>query len=273
MAEPTISSPSNPRVKTLGTLRRRRIREETGTTLVEGYDELLLALDAGVVPVAIYGCPELMSSPRAWTVLTMHAERSGVELVRLGHRAFARVAYRDHPDGVLAVVPAPGEPLARLRLTPDPLVVIGERIEKPGNLGAVLRSADAAGAAAVISADPVTDWGNPNVIRASKATVFSVPVSAAPTEQVLAWVRERGLRLVATSPQAETDYLDQDYAAPVAVAVGAEDVGLSEAILAAADARVRLPMAGRVNSLNVSTAAAVVLFEAVRQRRVAARGG
>jgi len=130
----------------------------------------------------------------------------------------------------------------------------------------VLRTADAAGVAAVVAADPVTDWGNPNVVRSSKGTVFSVPVAAASTEEVLAWLRRNGIRLVATTPDTETSHTAVDYRGAVAIAVGTEKEGLTDVALDAADARVRIPMVGRVNSLNAATAAAVVVYEAIRQR-------
>ena len=130
----------------------------------------------------------------------------------------------------------------------------------------MLRTAEAAGVAAVVAADPVTDWGNPNVVRASKGTVFSVPVAAASTEDVLAWLQRNGIRLVATTPDTDTAHTAVDYRGAVAIAVGTEKEGLTDRALAAADERVRIPMVGRVNSLNAATAAAVVVYEAVRQR-------
>ena len=159
-----------------------------------------------------------------------------------------------------------GVALGDLDLPPDPLVLVCEGLEKPGNLGAVLRTADAAGVAAVVAADPVTDWGNPNVVRASKGTVFSVPVASATIEEVVVWLRRNGIRLIATTPDTDTAHTDVDYRGGVAIAVGTEKQGLTDAALTAADARVRIPMVGRVNSLNAATAAAVVVYEAVRQR-------
>ncbi len=264
MAELHVTSAANPRLKAVAALRRRRVREQEGLTVVDGYEELALALAAGVVPRTLLHCPEL--APDAAAGLVERARSAGATTVRCSRAAFEKVAYREGPDGVLAVVPVAGVALPELVLPPDPLVLVCEGLEKPGNLGAVLRTADAAGAAAVVAADPATDWGNPNVVRASKGTVFSVPVASAPTEQVLRWLRERGLRLVATTPDTATVHTAVDYRGPVAVAVGTEKSGLTGAMLAAADERVRIPMHGRVNSLNASIAAAVVVYEAVRQR-------
>ena len=161
-------------------------------------------------------------------------------------------------------MPVAGVALDDLDLPTDPLLLVCEGIEKPGNLGAMLRTAEAAGVAAVVAADPLTDWGNPNVVRASKGTVFSVPVATATTREVLGGC-DNGIRLVATTPDTDTSHA-VDYRGAVAVAVGTEKAGLTDVALGAAAERVRIPMVGRVNSLNAATAAAVVVYEAVRQR-------
>jgi RNA methyltransferase, TrmH family len=266
MAELLVTSPSNPRLKAVLALRRRRVREEEGRTVVDGFEELTLALDAGMVPETVLHCPELMLDPDHQEALVDRARALGAGTLRLSRAAFEKVAYREGPDGFLAVVPVAGVALSALDLAADPLVLVCQGIEKPGNLGAMLRTAEAAGVAAVVAADPVTDWGNPNVVRASKGTVFSVPVATATTPEVLSWLREHGIRLVATTPDTHTTHTDVDYRGGVAVAVGAEKEGLTGLVLGAAAARVRIPMVGRVNSLNAATAAAVVVYEAVRQR-------
>ncbi|HSF97290.1 MAG TPA: RNA methyltransferase [Ornithinibacter sp.] len=266
MAELHVTSASNPRLKAVLALRRRRVREDEGLTVVDGFEELRLALDAGVVPETVLHCPELMIDPSGQGELVQRARELGASTIRLSRTAFEKVAYREGPDGFLAVVPVAGVALSDLYLPADPLVLVCEGLEKPGNLGAVLRTADAAGVAAVVAAAPVTDWGNPNVVRASKGTVFSVPVASATTEEVIAWARRHGIRLVATTPDTDTPHTAVDYRGGVAIAVGTEKEGLTGAVLDAADARVRIPMVGRVNSLNAATAAAVVVYEAVRQR-------
>lgn len=278
-----ISSPSNPRIKGLVALRRRRVRDAEGVTLVEGHEELALAVAAGAVPRVLYVCPQLYS-PSGYagsqTIgrqqdLVAAARAAGAEVVELSRPVFEKVSLREGPDGLLGVLPRVERSLTELdelSLPGDPLVLVAEGVEKPGNLGAMLRTADAAGADAMIAADPVTDWGNPNVVRASKGAVFAVPVASAPAGDVVAWCRARGIRLVVTTPETSTPHPDISYAGPVAVVVGAEKHGVSDELLAAADARVRIPMRGRANSLNVSVAAAVVLFEAVRQRAVSGDG-
>lgn len=168
-------------------------------------------------------------------------------------------------------MPSVARACADLEVSPRALTLLCQGVEKPGNLGAMLRTADAAGVEAVVAADPVTDWGNPNLVRASKGTVFSVPVCSDNTASTIGWLQERGIAIVATTPDTDLDYTDVDYTGPVAIAVGAEKYGLTDEVLAAAAYRVRIPMAGRANSLNVATSAAIVIYEAVRQRRARLR--
>jgi RNA methyltransferase, TrmH family len=264
-----ITSLANPRVKQLVALRRRRAREHSDVMLVEGQAEIELALAAGVRPATLYYCPALHGPGLASPVALPLAERAaalGAEIIEVSRPVFEKVSYREGPDGWLAVMPAVPTDLGRLDPGPCPLVLVCAGLEKPGNLGAILRTADAAGAAAVIAADPVTDWANPNVIRASKGTVFSVPVASAAAAEVLDWLAARGLRIVAATPAAGQLVTDADLTGPVAIAVGAEQTGLPEEWLARADVQVRIPMFGRADSLNVSASAAILAYEAVRQR-------
>lgn len=262
-----ITSTANPRIKHLVALRRRRVREQAGVTLVEGYGELRLAVPAGVRPLALYYCPELAAPGTLG--LADEIARTGAEVFEVSRPVFSKIAYREAPDGWLAVVPAVRTSLAGLSPGPRPLVLICEGVEKPGNLGAILRTADAAAVSAVIAADPVADWGNPNVVRASKGTLFCVPVAAAPSSDVLSWVSGRGLALVAATPGADTLFTEVDLTGPVALAVGSEKAGLPERWLARAGHQVRVPMFGRADSLNVATSAALLTYEAVRQRMAA----
>ncbi len=259
-----ISSVQNPRVKRLVALRDRRQREEERLMLVEGYDELAIALTAGRAR-ELYYCPGLVRQAEQMTVLEQ-ARLSGAELIEVTERVFEKIAYRDNPDGWLAVFPLPRHSLDDLSLGANPLVVVVEGIEKPGNLGAMLRTADAAGVNALISCDPVTDLGNPNVVRSSKGTVFCVPVAESSTTETIAWLRRQGIHTVAATPHATRYYTAVDMRAPAAVVLGAEKPGLSRAWLDQADFTVRIPMMGLVNSLNVSIAAALLVYEAVRQR-------
>jgi TrmH family RNA methyltransferase len=264
-ASAMITSAVNPRVKWLVSLRRRRTRDAAGVTVVEGWDELRLALDAGVAPRQLFWC-DALADPTTTQALLPRVTALGSEVVALGPAAFAKASYRDSPDGWLAVVDAPGVPLDAVTLGARPLVLVCEAIEKPGNLGAMLRTAEAVGVDAVVAASPVADWGNPNVVRASKGTVFAVQVASGPTEEVVAWLRRRALSILVATPDASTAVTHVDLTRPVAVVVGAEHAGVGAWLLEAADETASLPMVGRVNSLNVAASAAVVLYEAVRQR-------
>jgi RNA methyltransferase, TrmH family len=263
-AELEITSPANPRIKQLVALRRRRARDEARVTLVEGGAEIELALAAGVRPRSLYYCPGLASPDTP--DLADRARELGADVVRVSRAVFEKVSYREGPDGWLAVVPAVDTSLAHLDPGPRPLILTCAGLEKPGNLGAILRTADAAGVAAVIAADPVADWGNPNVVRASKGTVFSVPVASATSAEVLTWAAAHGLQIVAATPDATRLVTEADLTRPTVLAVGAEHAGLSADWLERADIKVRIPMLGRADSLNVSASAAILAYEAVRQR-------
>jgi RNA methyltransferase, TrmH family len=263
-AELEITSPANPRIRQLVALRRRRARDEAGVTLVEGRAEIEFGLTAGIRPRALYYCPAIAGPAEAG--LAGSARELGADVIRLSRPVFEKVSYREGPDGWLAVVPAVEASLAHLVLGPRPLVLACAGLEKPGNLGAILRTADAAGVTAVIAADPVTDWGNPNVVRASKGTVFSVPIAAGTSAEVLAWIAAHGLQLVAATPDATRLVTEADLTGPTVLAVGAEQAGLPADWLQSADVRIRIPMLGLADSLNVSAAAAIISYEAVRQR-------
>ncbi len=260
-----ITSLQNPRLKRLVRLRDRRARDEERAFLVEGYREVRRALEKKVKLDEVY-----FSS--AWFLgenepaLLAEAESAGAKLYELSKDAFTKVAYRERPDGILAVAPQWTRTLADLLLSAKPLILVVEAIEKPGNLGTILRSADAAGCDAVIVCDPVTDLFNPNVVRASTGVLFSVPCVVEESATVHAWLRERGIRTVATTPAAKELYSDSDLRGPLAVIMGSEQYGLSDFWLKNADLPVRIPMAGQADSLNVAMAALITLFEAVRQR-------
>ncbi len=262
-----ISSLQNPRVKQLVKLRDRRPRDEAGVFLVEGYREIRRALEKQVTLNELYYAPDWFLGENE-PALIEQAAASGARLFELTKEAFAKVAYRERPDGLLAVAPQWKRSLADLepRLPKEPFLLVVEAIEKPGNLGTILRSADAAGCDAVIVCDPVTDIFNPNVVRASTGVLFSVPLVVDESTRVLAWLRERGVRTVATTPSAEKLYTDTDLRGPLAVIMGSEQYGLSEFWLKNSDQPIRIPMAGQADSLNVAMATIITLFEAVRQR-------
>jgi TrmH family RNA methyltransferase len=265
---PAVDSPANPRIRGAAALRERREREATGLTLVDGARECRRAIEAGVDVVEAFVCPELAAGDDARRV----SELLGGHVTEVSRRAFEKLAYGDRADGVVLVVRSPGTDLAELALPGAPLVVVTEDVEKPGNVGAILRSADAVGADAVIAAGG-TDLFNPNVIRASVGTVFSVPVASAPAGDVAAWLRARGIRIVASRVDAAALHVESDLTGPLAIVLGSEAVGLSDAWRGADIDGVRLPMLGTADSLNVSAAAAVLLYEAWRQRRAATSAG
>ena len=267
MAVPIISSTRNPRVRAALDLRERRARERTGLTLVDGVRELGRALDAGARIGDLFLTPA--AADRAGD-LAQRARAAGAATMLVDERVIARLAYGERADGLVATVGIPDASLDALCLGDDALVVVVEGVEKPGNLGAVLRTADAVAATGVVAADARTDLFNPNTIRASMGTVFSVPVAAASSAEVLAWLRGAGVRIVAARVDGAVDYVGADLRGRLAIALGSEAQGLTAAWAGDAVETVRLPMLGAADSLNVSITAAVLLFEARRQRGGAA---
>ncbi len=265
MTEHVITSLQNDRVKQVVRLRDRRHREAAGLLLVEGYREVQRALDNRVRPAVLFHCAALFQGANEGELLR-RAGSAGAELVACSDAVFRKMSYRDRPDGILALAPQVRHRLSGLALPPDALVLVCERIEKPGNLGTMLRSADAAGVHAVLVCDRTTDINNPNVVRASIGTLFALPVVEAATEEALPWLRAGGVRIAASTPSAGRLHTEADLAGPLAIVVGAEQYGLSAAWLDAADVRVRIPMRGQCDSLNVASAATILLYEAVRQR-------
>jgi len=265
MSAPQISSAANPRIRAAARLRDRRARDEAGLTIVDGGRELRRALEANVEVVEAFVCEPLVRTDDARAAAAA-LESAGVPIRTTNEAAFAKVAFGERAEGVVAVVRIPSTRLDSIRLSADALVVVLEAVEKPGNLGAVLRSADGAGAAALILADPRTDPFNPNAIRASAGTAFSVPIATGSTSDVRSWLRARGIRVIAARVDAETEPWDADLGGPLAIALGSEVGGLSTAWSTEDVTAVRLPMLGVADSLNVSVAAAVLLYEARRQR-------
>jgi RNA methyltransferase, TrmH family len=268
MASPTppvLTSLANPRVKAAAALRDRRERDRTGLTLVDGAREVRRALDAGAEVVEAFVCEPLLAGPDARAALD-RLRAGAAPLQATSEPVFAKLAFGARSEGLLVIVRVPSMALGHFELPSDPLVAVIEAVEKPGNVGAILRSADGAGVEAVIAASPRTDLFNPNAIRASAGTMFTVPVAAAPTAEVLAWLRERGLRIVVARVDAERFYTEVDLTGPIALVVGAEADGLTESWSGDEVEAVRLPMLGMADSLNVSVSAAILFYEARRQR-------
>lgn len=258
-----ITSRHNPRLKQAAQLRDSRHRRATGRLLVDGARETLRALAAGVSPIEAFLDEATPSERTAETLAEL--ERLGVTVFPVATEAFAKLAYGDRADGVVLVAEHPTRGLADLAPPSAPLIVVIEAVEKPGNLGAILRTADGAGVDAVIVADPRVDLFNPNAIRASVGAVFRREIAVAPADEARAWLLERGLTIYATRPEAAIVYSDADLAKGCAIVLGSEAEGLSPEWDAVATG-LSLPMLGVADSLNVSAAAAVLLYEARRQR-------
>ena len=261
-----IESLQNPRVKAAVKLRKSKVRQQEGKTLVEGYREILRAVEGGWRFDELYFCPECYLDGDA-PAMVEAIRAQGVPVFRCSEPAFRKMSYRDTPDGLLALSPLVGKRLDELVLPANPLILIAQDLEKPGNLGTILRTADAAGVDAVIACDPKTDLNNPNVIRSSIGTLFFIPVAEASTKHTLEWLEVRGIQSIAAITDAPRNYTDDNMRGGTAIVVGAEDEGLSDIWKQKTDIQVSIPMLGRNDSLNVSTAAAILLYEAVRQRR------
>ena len=261
----TIISHKNPRFKRLLGLRQRRQREKEGLFLIEGAMEVAMAMKGGIEIESFYFSPSFFREDGKR--LFHEVSQGKIPWVELAPSLFQKVSYRDTPDGVLAVAHQYKRGLSDLSLGENPLIVVVEALEKPGNLGAILRTADAVGVNGVVVCDPVVDLFNPNVIRASRGTLFTLQVAVASSQETLTWLREKNIEIVVTTPHAPTEYTQVDYTGPKAIVAGSEHEGLKEIWMEAAHFKVRIPMRGQADSLNVSTAVAVVLYEALRQRR------
>jgi TrmH family RNA methyltransferase len=265
----SISSRHNPRFRAALALREAHERRERGRLLVDGVREIGRALDAGVRLAEAWVVPDDLHDAAAQALLPSLA-RSGTEMIETTAELLGRLAYGERQDGIVAVAEAPSTDLGRLALPALPLVAVAEGVEKPGNLGALLRAADGAGVDAVIVVDPISDVWNPNAVRASVGTIFSLPMAICGASDALGLLRDRGIAIVAARVDGATDYDAVDLTGPVAIVIGAETTGLSEAWSGPGVTAVRIPMLGVADSLNVSVSAAVLLYEARRQRRAAA---
>lgn len=266
MEEAYIHSRQNEQVKNLVKLRERKHRTRQERFFIEGLRELGHALTAGVEVEVIYFCPECFPSEAHSSFIDSQRRAGSTQLVRMSEDAFSKAAFREGPDGLIAIARLQGHSLSELSLPEHPLLLVLEGIEKPGNLGAILRSADGAGANAVLLVDCVLDCYNPNAIRSSQGLIFALPVVNVERAQLLEWLQARGIQAVATTPDTQSLHWDVDYTRPTALFFGSESHGLSDYWLDQAEQRIRIPMAGQADSLNVAAAAAVCLYEAQRQK-------
>ena len=258
-----ITSLQNPKIKLLLQLQQKSSeRRKAELFVVEGRRELMHCMEAGYEVDTVFWCPSVEVGTEPIPSLP-----EGVRLFEVSKDIYERVAYRGSTEGIIAEVRTRQQSLADLQLGASPLVVVVERVEKPGNLGAILRSADAAGVDAVIVCDPLTDLYNPNLIRSSIGGIFSVPCVACTSEECIAFLKQRGIQILTAQLQDSHLYYDTDMRRPTAIVMGTEATGLTDQWREAADAHIRIPMLGRIDSLNVSVSAAILMFEAVRQRQ------
>jgi TrmH family RNA methyltransferase len=260
-----ITSRANHRIKELVRLRTRRERDRSGLTLIEEPMVIARALDADYPLQSLFFCPERVA-PEHTDVLDRLLGLSGLELIQVNEPVMDKISYREQGEGLLVVAPHLRVSLKDLEFPANPLIVVLENVEKPGNLGAVLRVADGAGADAVIVCGSGTDLFNPNVLRASRGAFFSVPTVADHTDAIQQFLLSRKIAAVATSPVADHRWDEIGLTGPTAIVLGAEHEGLTPEWLSQADFTVGIPMLGTGDSLNVATTAAVLLYEAVRQR-------
>jgi TrmH family RNA methyltransferase len=264
-----ITSLQNPKVKEVIRLRDRHDRDKTNLFLIEGYRELLRASLAKREIHELFICPEYFLGSNENALIETIVGR-GAKLIPCSKQVFAKISYRDRPDGLLAIAPQQHLGLNDLekilKNKSNPFLIVAEAIEKPGNLGTILRSADAVGADALLLCDRCTDIHNPNVVRASVGTLFTVPVIEADGKSTLEWLKARKIAVLAATPAAKMSYTDTDLKVPLAIAVGTEQYGLSDLWMKECDLQVSIPMLGIADSLNVATATTVLLYEALRQR-------
>jgi RNA methyltransferase, TrmH family len=257
----TITSTQNPKVKNLLALEKPRERRKQCLFVVEGKKEIKMALDAGYKIGNLFFCEELISTSELQSLGT-----DDKLLIPVSKEVFDKIAMRENSGGVLAVAEQKTHRIDQLKLSKNPLLLIIESVEKPGNLGALLRTADAAGVDAVIICDPQTDFYNPNVIRSSIGCVFVQQIASATSQDTITWLKKNNINIYCTYLQASKPYHLVDYTTPTAIIMGTEATGLSDQWVENATSNIIIPMQGKIDSMNVSTAAAVVIFEAKRQR-------
>ncbi len=261
-----ITSAQNARIKFLVKLRDRRTREAERKMLVEGYREVTRALECGKKFSEFYYSESFFLGENEKSVI-QKVINSGAEVFSVSQSLFPKICYRDRPEGLVGVLPFFETSLNNLEVTNhvNPLYLVVESIEKPGNLGTMLRTADAVGVSGLIVCNRCTDIFNPNVLRASTGTVFSVPIAEATTEETIEWLKKHQIKTIAADPYAKTVYYKQNFTGPLAIILGAEQFGLSDTWKNKSDYLVSIPMRGLADSLNVAQAGTILLFEVKRQ--------
>jgi len=261
-----ISSPNNQRLKDLRKLEKASERKTENVVLLEGLREVNLAYRAGYTFRTVFICEKSIKETEHYNTSFLK-DLNNVELITLSPEAYSSIAYRESTEGIIAVVEQKGHTLSHLRLSENPLVLVIEGVEKPGNFGAMLRTCDATKVDAVIICDAKTDVYNPNVIRSSIGTVFTNQIAVDSTWNVIAFLKEKGIETYAAYLETELFYYGSNFKIPTAIVVGTEAEGLSSDWISQSDHHVKIPMLGEIDSLNVSVSAAVLLYEVVRQRQ------
>ena len=272
-----ITSIQNSKIKHIALLQQKSAeRRKSGLFIVEGQRELGHCLAAGYEIDSLYVLDSQYDSLFSGDAARAMVDADGnvslgdiynkVKVNTVTPQVYEKVAYRGSTEGILAVVKTKQHTLAGLKMSDTPLVIVLERVEKPGNLGAILRTADAAGVDAVLVCDPLTDLYNPNLIRSAIGAIFTVPVATCTSEECIAYLKDKGIKILTAQLQDSRLYYDQDMTAATAIVMGTESTGLTDIWRNAADAHIRIPMLGKLDSLNVSVSTAVLVYEAVRQR-------
>jgi RNA methyltransferase, TrmH family len=258
-----ISSGQNPFIKSLVLLQEKaKARKQTETFLIEGLREIELAIKGGYLLETILFLPELISLHQ----INKSTNHQINDIIEISKEVYQKLAYRDTTEGILAVAKTKPMTLANLKLSENPLILIAEAPEKPGNIGALLRTADAANLDAVIIANPKSDLYNPNIVRSSVGCIFTRQIATGTTSEIIAFLKEKKINFFCATLQNSTAYHTQDYTRPTALVVGTEATGLTEEWRMAATQNIIIPMQGEIDSMNVSVAAAILIFEAKRQR-------
>ena len=258
---PIITSAQNPKIKNILSLEKASERKLQNLFVIEGIKEITLAIEGNYKLSSVFFCPDIIGADELTSIIANEQH-----LIPVQQQVFNKIAYRESTGGVIALAAQKQHQLDGLKLGLNPLLLVMESVEKPGNLGAVLRTADAAGVDAVIICDQKVDLYNANVIRSSVGCIFTNQIASSSTEETIAWLQRKGIAILCTYLKASKPYNEIDYTKSSAIVMGTEATGLSERWINDATANIIIPMQGKIDSMNVSTAAAVVIFEAARQR-------
>lgn len=265
-----ITSLQNDRIKNVVKLRNRRDRDKQQKMIIEGYRSLLRASNNDIEVTEFYFCPDYFIGGNEHKLIEKYKERGSL-IIEVSKNVFQKMSYRDRPEGLLGIAPYFSKKLEDLDLSKKPFLVVAQSIEKPGNLGTIIRSTDGTGADGLILCDRCTDLFNPNVITASTGILFALPIVETSTEECLKFLKDNNIAILSATPHADVFYTDVDMTEPTAVIVGAEQYGLTDQWMKESTVNVKIPMKGQADSLNVATATTLLLYEVLRQRELKTR--